>query len=126
MSRSYRKPYHSVVCCGSSRWDKTQAHRGERRTHRKFLEPFRAATTDDLWEPDCKDLFWRAYDWVDTWDAAPLPERHSCPHNNKYVWNCDGGRVYYGPNPQPVSTADGYDVERSEFLRKYHERLCRK
>lgn len=93
MSCSYRKPYCSICGCNSSRWDKTQAHRGERRVLRKQIR----ALTPTSWELSVEAGECWISEWREACDTVLPHDRLTCPHNNTYGWSRDGGKMYYGP-----------------------------
>lgn len=120
MSRSYRKPYCSVCGC-SSRWDKTQAHRGERRVLRKqnrLLTPASWEIPPFQW--DATYWNWDAEEWVGLCDTALPHDRLACPHNNTWGWNRDGKQMYYGP---PFSGRWSWSPEEAQ---EYAKKLSRK
>ncbi len=69
MSRSYRKPYASVVGTGSTHLDKKLAARGVRHQQNQWLRTH----------------------WQDE-DSGPLPHPLGCSLNNIYTWRRDGGQ----------------------------------
>jgi hypothetical protein len=86
VSLSYRRPYAAITGLESAHEDKKMAARGLRRRLNQWLH-----TINDT-------------------EAALIPHRFECPHNNPYTWDRDG-RPYlaypYGPSP-----GDGSDYRR--------------
>lgn len=80
MSRSYRRPYSAYTSAESAHEDKKMAARGLRRRLKQWLH-----TLDDP-------------------EAALMPHRFECPHNNTYAWDRDGRQHLVwgvgGPDPE--------------------------
>jgi hypothetical protein len=77
MSRSYKKqPFMAICGNGSAKQDKIQAHKGERRAHKRTIH--KALTEQD-------------YDIL-------LPHRLECSWNNIYSWGRDGNQRWCIPS----------------------------
>lgn len=74
MSRSFKHQPFDSIGGGSAQWDKTQAARGVRRTHRIALHIALHNENFDI----------------------QLPHRRECPHNNVYSWCRDGKQRWCG------------------------------
>lgn len=76
MSRSFKnRPFMSICGNNSAKRDKTLAHRGERRAHRRAIE--------------------QAVHFADFEDFLP-PHRLECSCNEVWCWNRDGHQFYHG------------------------------
>lgn len=76
MSRSYKKhPFQAICGNSSARWDKQQAHKGERRATKQAVR--KAVLEGSL-------------------DDFLVPHRLECHHNDVWGWNRDGNQNYCG------------------------------
>jgi hypothetical protein len=107
MSRSYRKPYASIVGGNRSiKPDRDRASRGARRKQTGYAK-----------------LHWMDEDFL-------LPHRYECAWNNCYSWSIDGKKRFCHIDlslSARFSLAEvPPDLERYEWLKSYYEKLTRK